>query len=97
MPAFPTPDTKVSPGRVTINLAAAPATTVKVPESVAGKAPEATRIAAVPGWCPVKTALLPSPAATRSPSATPPVLLTSVHESAATLATKLVNWSRTMA
>src|SRR5438093_231827 len=65
-----------------------------VPELVTASAPDVARICAVPITAPVNTALLLSPAATRSPSTTPPVLLTSDQVVAATFATKLLNASR---
>src|ERR1035441_9693820 len=73
-----------------------PPLTVMVPESVLVNEPEAASMAAVPVKCAVKVALLVSPDATRSLSATPPVLLTRLQVAAA-LATKLPYASRVMA
>ncbi len=73
--------------------AAAPATTVMVPEAVAVREPEVAEIFAVPTSTPVITALRLSPAGTRLASATPPVLLVNDQVPAA-LATKLPIASR---
>src|SRR5437867_8878683 len=73
-----------------------PGVTVSVPESVAVKLAEGAWTAALPVAWAVKVALLLSPAATRSPLTTWPVILASDHESAATLARKLLKASREM-
>ena len=91
--AVPLPSAAVS----TFNCDALPARTVSVPESVAANAPEVARMVAVPGAWPVKVALLPSPATTKSPLTTPPVLVGNDQASADTLATKLPLASRVMA
>ena len=64
-----------------------------IPDGVVANAPAVALISAVPIKCAVKTALLPSTAATRSPATTPPVLFSKIQEVAATLATKLFNAS----
>src|SRR5208337_4688278 len=71
--------------------------TVRMPESVPLNVPELAWMVAVPGSCPVKTALFLSLAATRSPSTTPPVFVGRLHASAATLATKFPYGSRVIA
>src|SRR5439155_687804 len=73
---------------------ALPAMTVIVPESVGTRPDLAARIVAVPTTWPEKVALLRSPAATKSPSTTPPVLVGSDQVSEATLDTKLPYMSR---
>jgi hypothetical protein len=66
--------------------------TVNIPESVEVSPVESIWIAVVPVECPVKTALLLSPAGIKSESATPPVLEIN-DQVAATLAKKLPYWS----
>ena len=81
----------------TLTCVGTPTVTVSVPESVVVNEPEVARMVAVPGAWAVKVALLRSPAATKSPSTTPPLLVGNDHASAATLATKLPMASRVMA
>jgi hypothetical protein len=73
------------------------AITVIVPELVVEREAEVAWIVAVPVTCPVKTALLLSPPATRSSFTTPPVLSSRDHAVAATLSTKLSEASRVIA
>ena len=77
-------------------VVASPGMMVIVPESIEVRPPTTGWIAAVPTRSPVKVALIESPAATRSPSATPPVSPVS-DQVAATLATKLPESSRLIA
>src|ERR1035438_446898 len=67
---------------VTVELAAltGPALTVMMPESVLVNEPEAASITTEPTRCPAKVALLVSSDATKSPVATPPVLVTRSEE-----------------
>jgi hypothetical protein len=81
---------------VAVTVAAAPATTVSVPESVDVRLATTACIAAAPTRCPVNVALLVSPAATRSPLTTPPVGLANDHV-AATFAMKFPEASRLIA
>ncbi len=73
------------------------AMTVIVPESPAVRPAFVTWMTAVPTEPPVKVALMPPPAATKSVSKTPPVLPVRLQAVAATLATKLLAASRVMA
>src|SRR5205814_1744554 len=77
-------------------FAKAPAPTVIVPEFTFVSPDEVAWITPVPATLPVKTALLLSPAATRSLSTTPPVFVANNHALAATFDTKLLNGSREM-
>src|SRR5207247_58762 len=90
---IPLPSAAVS----TRTTLAAPAITVKVPESVVDNAPEVARTVAVPTKWPVKVALLLSAAATRSPLTTPPVLVGNVQALPARRASDLPCLSRVIA
>src|ERR1043166_1826924 len=81
------PDTDGLSEELTV-LVVLPGVTVMVPESVAVRLPEGAWMAALPVARPVKVALLLSPAATRSPLTTPPVMPVKDQESAATFARK---------
>ena len=71
--------------------------TVNVPESTDVSPPRVARIWALPARWLVKVALLLSPETTRSPLTTPPVLLTSDHQSTAAFSTKPFESVRAMA
>src|SRR5947209_1462562 len=70
---------------------------VRVPESVEVKPAFAAWMTPVPVTWPVKVALFRSPAGTRSPVTTPPVVLRSDQLSGAIFATKLFEPSRPIA
>lgn len=69
---------------------------VMTAESAEVRPADAAWIVAVPAACAVNTALLPSPDATRSPAATPPVIATS-DQVAAMFATNALPGSRAIA
>src|SRR5207247_2196805 len=90
---IPLPSAAVS----TRTTLAAPAITVKVPESVVDNAPEVARIVAVPIKWPVKLALFLLAAGTKSPFTTPPLVEGKDQAVAPTFATKFPNASRVIA